>query len=326
MMIKCSKTILKAVVIMFIIVVLLKLSLVFLWPFLFAFILVLIMEPTVKFFMSKGIKRVFSVIITFSIYLIVLFVFSIYLWNYIGDKFLSLSDNIPRFIDTYMEFPFINTFNENYEKILVELKNIIIEYKENIFNTIISTLNGVVYLFIVVLAAIFISIDLNYLSSKACTLLGKGIYIPLKKSLFSVNKLISIEIKLVSITVTIFTISFLVLGFNDSLSLGIICGILDLLPIVGPLIIVIPLILYLISTNQIFIALGLIFTYILILVVRQVVEIKLLQGNLVLKPIFVIFSLYCGVILFGTIGVLFGPLILIMFKEFYTSLEKGSTT
>lgn len=326
MMLKCSKTILKAVIIILIIVVLLKLSLVFLWPFLFAFILVLIMEPTVKFFKSKGFKRFYCVIITFSIYSIIIFVFGIYLWNYIGDRIISLVSNIPNIIDAFKEYPLLNTFNENYERILIEVKNIIIEYKENIFNTIISTLNGVVYLFIVIFAAILISIDLEYLSSKAYSLLGKKIYIPLKNSLFSINKLISIELKLVSITVIILTVSFFILGFNDSLSLGIICGILDLLPIVGPLIILLPLVLYLITIKQIFIAIGLIFTYILILMVRQIVEIKLLQGNLVLKPIFVIFSLYCGVIFFGTIGVLFGPLVLIMFKEIYTSLEKGNST
>ena len=148
-------------------------------------------------------------------------------------------------------------------------------------------------------------------------------FIPLKKSIISINKLISIELKLIAITSIITTISFFILGFNDSLSIGIICGILDLLPLVGPLIIFIPIIIYLLISKSYFIALGLIFTYILTVIVRQIFEIRLLQNNLVIKPIFVIFSLYCGFIFFGTVGVLFGPLILIMFKEIYKGLEKG---
>ncbi|MEG2893545.1 MAG: AI-2E family transporter, partial [Clostridium sp.] len=107
------------------------------------------------------------------------------------------------------------------------------------------------------------------------------------------------------------------------LSIGIICGILDLLPIVGPLFIFIPIIIYTFIAKQYFICFGLVITILLLIIVRQVAEIKLMQGNLVLKPIFVLFSLYIGVTLFGTMGVLFGPLILVMFKEIYIGIEKG---
>ncbi|KMT23077.1 AI-2E family transporter [Clostridium cylindrosporum] len=325
-MIKENKAILKAVVITFIIVILLKISLVFLWPFLFSLILVLIMEPIVKYFISKGFKRNLSVIFTFTIFSMLILIFGAYIWSYIGERLVLFTDSIPKLIDSYKDFPILNTLNENYERILIELKNIIIEYKEKILTTIISTFNGFIYVFIVVLAAVFMSIDLDYLSRSLRFLLGDSIYRPIRKSLVNINILLSIEFKLVSITVIVTTISFMVLGFKDPLSIGIICGILDLLPIVGPLIIFLPIIIYLITVKQIFIAMGLIFTYILIIVLRQIVEIKLLQGNLVLKPIFVIFSLYCGVLLFGGLGVLLGPLVLIMFKEIYRSLEKGDLT
>lgn len=325
-MIEKSKTILKTTIIILVIIVIIKISLVFLWPFLFSIILVLIMEPMVKFFISKNMKRNTAVVLTFIIYIIGIILFSIYIWNYLSLKVVTLSDNIPKVIDTYRNYPLFNAFSDNYERILLEIKNMVIEYKEKILETIISTINGVVYIFIILMAALFISIDLNYLSKILHSLLGENIYKPIRNSILSANKLIGMEVKLVSITVIITSISLMILGFNDYLSIGIFCGILDLLPIVGILMIFLPIILYLIATNQIFIALGLIFTYLLIIVVRQVLEIKFLQGNLVMKPIFVMFSLYCGVTFFGTLGVIFGPLILIMFKEVYRSLEKGDLT
>lgn len=325
-MIKKSKTIVKAIFIIFIVIILLKLSLVFLWPFLFSIILVLAVEPMVKFFISKGMKRSLSVVLTYITYFIIVFIFGAYLWHYIGDRIVSLSSIVPNLIDTYKDIPLLSSINENYERILLELKNIVIEYKGKIFETIMSTLNGFVYFFIIIFAAFLISIDLDYLSKNLKLILGDVIYRPFKTTVKSINTLISIEFKLVSITIIISTVSFALLGFDDSLSIGIICGILDLLPIVGPLIIFLPIILYLLTTKQIFIAAGLIFTFLLIIVVRQIVEIKLLQGNLVLKPVFVIFALYIGVILFGGVGVLFGPILLIIFKEVYRSLEKGDLT
>ncbi len=322
-MIRKNKTILKAITITFVIILLLKLSLVFLWPFLFAFMIVIIMEPTNKFFISKGIKRNISVILTLGIYFIIICIFGAYIWNYIAEKFLYLTSTIPKIINSYHEYEFLNIINENYEKIIFEIKNIAMEYKEKIFKTIINTFSGLVYFFLIILSAIFISMDIEYLSNILKKFIGDKVFIPLKKSIISINKLISIELKLIAITSIITTISFFILGFNDSLSIGIICGILDLLPLVGPLIIFIPIIIYLLISKSYFIALGLIFTYILTVIVRQIFEIRLLQNNLVIKPIFVIFSLYCGFIFFGTVGVLFGPLILIMFKEIYKGLEKG---
>lgn len=322
-MLETSKTMLKASGILLVVILLIKLSLVFLWPFLFSLIIVLIMEPTVRLFISKGMKRNISVTITFIIYSIIVIVFIVYLWNYIGDRVISLSEIIPNLIEKYKDIPILTTLSENYERILLEVKNIVMEYKEKILETIVSTFSGVVYFFIILITSLLISIDLEYLSKSLLSIVGERIYNPIKIAIKSISKLITIEIKLVSLTTIITTISFLLLGFDDSLSIGILCGILDLLPVVGPIFLFLPIAIYLLTTKQIFIGVGVIFTCLLIMIVRQVMEIKLLQGNLILKPIFVIFSLYLGVILFGGIGVLFGPVILIIFKEIYKSLEKG---
>lgn len=325
-MIKTNKTMLKASIIVLTLILMLKLSLVFLWPFIFSLIIVLMVEPSVKFFMDKGLKRSLSVIISFTIYGIIIIIFIVYLWNYIGGRLNSLTEIIPNLLERHREIPILTTISENYERILLELKNILIQYKEKIFETIISTFNGFFNIFIILLTSFLISLDLNYLSGYINRFLGDKLYNPLKTSIITVNKLITIEFKLVSLTFLISTLSFWLLGFEDPLSIGIICGILDLLPVVGPLFVFVPIIVYLFTTKQVFIAFGLIFTLILMLVARQILEIKLLQGNLVLKPVLIIFSLYIGIILFGGIGILFGPVMMIMFKEVYLSLMKGGVT
>ncbi|MEG2537961.1 MAG: AI-2E family transporter [Clostridium sp.] len=325
-MISINKTFFKGILLTIIVILILKLSLVFLWPFLFALILTLSIEPVIVYLMRFKVDRKTAVILTFALGGILVFVFGAYIWQYVATKIVQVTDIMPRLLDTYKDYPLISSFNDNYEKIILEAKNIILQYKEKILHTVMTALGGSIYVFILALASFLMSLDLPYLASKVKGILGNSIYSVIRKSVYNINTLITIEIRLVAITIAITSISLMILGFQDPLSIGIICGILDLLPIVGPLFIFLPIVLYTFISKQYFICFGLVVTILLLIIVRQVAEIKLMQGNLVLKPIFVLFSLYIGVTLFGTMGVLFGPLILVMFKEIYKGIEKGDLT
>jgi predicted PurR-regulated permease PerM len=69
------------------------------------------------------------------------------------------------------------------------------------------------------------------------------------------------------------------------------------------------------AKNDIFTAFGLILLYILLGVSRQIMQIKLVGGNLHVHPILTIFSLYVGVIVYGIWGIIIGPFIIILLKE-----------
>ncbi len=95
----------------------------------------------------------------------------------------------------------------------------------------------------------------------------------------------------------------------------IITAIVDIIPVLGTGTVLIPWAVYSLITGKYSLAIGLFIIYVVILVIRQVLEPKLVATNSGLPPIITIFAMYLGTQLFGFIGIFLLPLILIMLKR-----------
>jgi predicted PurR-regulated permease PerM len=205
--------------------------------------------------------------------------------------------------------------NYDYAGVIKTIENIIPKYKEKIIGTIISTANGAIYIIIISMTTLLLSIDLYKIASAVRKYLPMELCSILSSSFYKINKIINTEIRLVAATTLLIVIGLYVLGANKPLTVGIICGILDLIPIVGPSLIFIPWIVYSILVERYFFAIGLLFLNIAIQICRGVMEIKFVGKSLKIHPLVTIFSLYIGIIVYGVWGVIFGPLIVIIIRE-----------
>lgn len=292
-MIKKNWAILKIMTILIIIVILLKISLVFLWPFIISIILVLILEPFVKIFKNIGLSRKISVFLGFIIMIITLVLFFYYIGSYVYEQVVIFINALPNIIVILSnKFEFLNFDKMNFTNIINTLENIIPSYKERIIGTVINTINGLVYALIILLTTIFVSLDLD----KIYYFMKK--YIPYNyfHVIYNVVKsnaaIINIQFKLVFITTLETILGLYILGIPSPLTIGLICGILDILPLIGTTLIFVPMIVYEISKNNIFTALGLILLYILLSVSRRIMEVKMMGNNLHIHPAVTILSLY----------------------------------
>jgi len=177
------------------------------------------------------------------------------------------------------------------------------------------TTEGVFAYFIGNIAAYFILVDKYVIFNWLKIFIGEEKIDGLISKLETINNIIKIEIVLVIITTIETIFGFMVLNIKDAVILGLICGILDILPYIGTIFIFLPLIIYKLSMRQYIIAGGLILLYILLLVVRQIMEAKFISNKLQLHPLLMLISLYIGIKLFGIIGMFMGPLYLISAKE-----------
>jgi predicted PurR-regulated permease PerM len=315
-MIKRNLAMLKIITILIIIVMLLKLCLVFLWPFIISIILVLVLEPFVKAFKNIGLSRKISVFLGSIIMVITLVVFFYYIGSYVYEQVVAFINNLPNMIVILSnKFQFLNFDKMNFSNIINALENILPSYKERIVGTVINTINGLIYTLIILLTTIFISLDLD----KIYGLLKK--YIPYNyfHIIYNVVKsnvaIINIEFKLVFITTIETIIGLYILGIPSPLTIGLICGILDIMPVIGPTLIFVPMIVYEISKNNIFTTLGLVLLFILLSVSRKIMEVKMMGNNLHIHPAVAILSLYIGITIYGAWGVIIGPFIIILIKE-----------
>lgn len=59
-------------------------------------------------------------------------------------------------------------------------------------------------------------------------------------------------------------------------------------------------------------------------VIRQLLEPKLVSKNIGIHPIFTLIAMYTGFKVIGVMGLLFGPIVLIIFKNIFANLiDKG---
>ena len=131
----------------------------------------------------------------------------------------------------------------------------------------------------------------------------------------NLSQVIKIELMLVCITTTIIITGFIILHIPSGFFLGILCGILDILPYVGTIIVFIPIIIYNIVVKKYLIVIGMISLYILSQLIREILELKFLSSKLEIHPLAIMLSIYIGAEIFGVIGILVGPIYCLVAKD-----------
>lgn len=138
-----------------------------------------------------------------------------------------------------------------------------------------------------------------------------------------IYSIITVQIKLVVLTTIITIISFYILGINNAIVFGVICGILDILPYIGTIIIFLFLISKEIMLGKTFVVIGLILVYILLEIIRQILEAKFISDILSIHPLSIMISIYIGFNIFGALGLFVGPLCIVVAKEIYEKEVKA---
>jgi len=129
------------------------------------------------------------------------------------------------------------------------------------------------------------------------------------KVIHSIHGFIKVQFFLITITAAICMFAFRLLGIPYVFILGITIAILDLLPILGAGTLLVPMVAWYFLIGNPFIAIMLALLYIIIVVVRQIIQPKLLSANLGIHPIVAVISLFLGLKLFGVIGLILLPLV-----------------
>lgn len=307
---------LKITAILVVMVAVLKISLIFLWPFVLAIVIAIVIEPIVKGFIKIGLKRKSSVLLSMFLIFILIGLFSFYIGSYLYDQLLLLIKMMPQIIN-YAINKFHLTELENFDiyKIINTLESFVPAFKEKIIGTVISTANGLIFITLITLTSIYISFDLDKISRLIKKYISANYYNVIRNIIRSNTTILKVQVKLVLATTIETIIGLIILGIPSPLTLGLICGILDILPIIGTAMVFIILVMYEASMGNIFSTIGLIVLYILLAIGRRIMEVKLMGDNLYIHPAVLIFSLYLGILFYGPWGVIAGPFIIIVIKE-----------
>ena len=324
---------------------------IFYMPFLIAFIISLIMEPIIKFLMKKfKIKRkVSSVIVLIVVLSIIIGILSIgivrlitesyNLLNSLNGYFTSISNlvtkiinkidlsklNLPNEIVDSLKnsaFGILNTLTENVKGILIKIIELI---------TSIPTM--IIYLVITLLSLYFICSDKIYMVDqlehhlprtwvKKLTKFIKEISNSIGSFLKAQIMLILVSFMICLIGLTVFNIVGLNVTFPLLSALGV--AFVDALPIFGSATVMMPWAIISSINGDVTLSIALLILLGIMAFTRQILEPKIVSGQLGIHPIFTLISMYTGFRIIGVIGLFIGPIILIILKNiFSTMIDKG---
>ncbi len=320
-------------------------------PFLIAFTISLIIEPIIKKLMKKfKISRKFSsiIVLIFTLGIIIGFL------SWIIITLISESSNLLSNFNVYYEKissgigKWLNNTNIESFKVPSEIIDLIRKsafsmlekvsiYFQNIFTQIVSSVKAIpvisINIFITFLSLYFICTDKIYMIdelehhlpekwmrklSKHIRELVKSLGGYLKAQVFLI--IISFFISLIGL----YILHFLKFNVGFPLIAAILIAFVDALPIFGSGTVMIPWGIISGLNGELTLGLSIIALWIIMSLVRQFIEPKIVSGNIGIHPIFTIISMYTGFRFIGIMGMFVGPIVLIIIKNIFSKfIDRG---
>lgn len=324
---------------------------VFYIPFIIAFIISLIIEPAIKYLMKKiYITRKMSSIIIFLI------VFSIIIgsvtWGIIS--LVSESTNLLQTLNIYIDKAYTqmqetiskmsitkisisknisNLVQDASTDILFKISDWLTEFLTKLINVITSIPTIAIYTVITILSLYFICTDriyiLDLMEHHMPSKWIQKLAIHIKEISKNLGGYLKAVVTLIFVSFMISVIGLYILkfvGMNVKYPLLIALGIafVDALPILGAGTVIVPWAIFSALDGDIKLAIAIIILWIIMSVVRQFLEPKIVSGKIGIHPIFTVIAMYTGFRIIGILGMLVGPIILIILKSIFSNrLEQG---
>lgn len=320
-------------------------------PFLIAFVLSLLIEPLIRFLMKKfKMRRKFSAILIFVIILSI--IISLIIWGVITlvSEATSFLENINFYFDKISQ-GMQNLFSRfNFDKIKLsdEITVILQDSSNNLIQTASSWLQGFLtkllnaltsiptiglYIVITILALYFMCTDKIYMLDQIEHHLPEKWVKNLTKHIKALTKALGCylkaELKLILISFVISLIGlyiFSIIGMNVKYPLMIAIGIaiVDALPIFGSGTVMVPWAIFSAFNGDIRLGVSILVLWIIMCVVRQIMEPRIVSGQIGIHPIFTLIAMYTGFRFLGFIGMFVGPIVLILLKNIYeVRIDRG---
>ena len=323
------------------------------YPFLIAFGLAYLINPLVNLLQRKAkLPRSLAVIVTlFSIFsafagLITLLITEIVAGaNYLSTHLPIQLNTLIHIGENFFAFtimPFIERISILFSSLDNEQQTTILENVQNIGTALTTSLGGFIQDFFQkipsfigwfpnaatvimfsILATFFISNDWNrirlffskIIPPKVKASIG-NVLLDLKKAFFGFLKA---QFTLVMFTTLLVLIGLLVLRVEYAITIALMTGLLDLLPYLGSGAVFVPWIIYEVASGDLSQAIALSILYIIVIVQRQLMEPKVLSSSIGIDPLATLISLFVGYKLIGFLGLIVGPIILVILTALHKS-------
>lgn len=232
------------------------------------------------------------------------------------DNVLShISPEISHISDMTLE-----EFYNNFENVITAVSQRFILFAGNIIKNVPSIIIGFL---ITIISSIMLSLNYRKTMKFLRENLPKKVTDVVTRTknfvTTSVFKMLKAYFIIMSITFVELFIGFLILGVKKPLLIAFVIALVDILPILGLGIILVPWIIISLFQKNFFLAIGLGVLYLIITILRNVIEPKIVGKQIGLSPLVSLIAVYVGFRAFGVLGMFVLPIILIVIRDLIKS-------
>ena len=123
------------------------------------------------------------------------------------------------------------------------------------------------------------------------------------------------QLVLMTMTFLIFSIGLVIIDVQFPLLIAFIIAILDIVPILGSGIIMIPWVIVSLIAGNSQKALGLAIVYVVCTLIRQFIEPKITGDKIGIRPLYTFIATILGSLIFGPVGIILGPIVAVIIKS-----------
>lgn len=288
-------------------------------PFVIASVISYLLNPIVLKLERKGIKRIIGVFIVFIAFIAIIMLLGFILIPTLIKDIGKLIENIPQYssnlqhlLDNFQEGKLYNNLPQALKNIIDDnifvLQGIILELLQNFGDSIIAVVSELFDIILIPIIIFYMLKDANYFKNQFILLVPKS---KRQRGLLlfrdidnAFGKFIRGQIIVATFVFLMTTILLLIIKVKYSLVLGLFAGIANVVPYFGPIIGIIPTVIFAFfdSPTKALYAAG---AFLLVQQVESgILSPKILGESVGIHPVYVILSLLIGGKLFGVIGLI----------------------
>lgn len=327
--------ILKFITILIIMIASIKIAFAYFSPFIFAVLISLLIRPIASFFRSfkigKGISVALSMILVYG-GLTYLFVFAITRGL---TELVELATILPEYSNNIYNYfvSFIQKAENIYIQLSPDIIKMLTDLAKSIFDKVgvalssgtrsmINALSALprfaIFFVISTVATFFISKDEDKITNFILRQFPGHLrqkFINLKHNLFrALVGFLKAQMIILTITFIESLIGLNIIGIKYAFIISVFISIVDILPVLGTGSIYVPWGVISILMGNIKLGLSLFILYGVIVIVRYLVEPRIVGYQLGIHPLVALMSMFAGIKLFGVGGVILGPAIIVAIK------------
>ena len=225
------------------------------------------------------------------------------------------------------KFPFVDSempegLAERLGEAIGELVGLLLERLGALITNVASFIpKALIFLLVTLISLIYFAIDIDRINRFVMSLFPKKTRDKLaraRRDLFSIIcKYVKSYLQIMLITFVIMLVGFLILGVKRAFAVAAVIALLDLLPILGVGIVLVPWSACAFALGNGRMGVGILVIFIAYTVIREIVEPKILGKSLNVHPVLTLISLYVGYALFGAAGLVVLPVCAVLLSGLF---------